>query len=166
MPPEAEPVIPARVVNTVMASLISGLGFEGVGHHQEAGQRGDHGAEAGYSVAVFMEASRAPPTVALVPSGRSGRQRCTGEGHDGQDATSRAPSNRPDGGAILIVPPPGLPADHGRYSKWFCRRSAGMRSVKQLVGHAAPAPAAGWPGPGWPASPTSKGSGSFTSSVP
>ena len=60
MPPEAEPVMPASAV-TVTASLTSGLGIalQRVGDDQEAGQRGDHRAEAVFGRGVHRRQQRA-----------------------------------------------------------------------------------------------------------
>src|SRR5574338_499068 len=65
IPPEAEPVTPARVV-TVMASLMSGLGiaFRASAMIRKPG-RPAMMAPNPYSEAVFMEASREPATAAF-----------------------------------------------------------------------------------------------------
>ncbi|MCY1446485.1 hypothetical protein D9M71_630570 [compost metagenome] len=70
MPPEAEPVMPASKV-TVMASFTKGLGMP----RKASASTRKPGSEAitapkPYSEAVFMAASKAPPTALLVPSAR------------------------------------------------------------------------------------------------
>ena len=68
IPPDAEPVMPARVV-TVMASLTSGSGifFSASASTRKPGSEAIT-APKPYSEAVFMAASSAPETAVLLPS--------------------------------------------------------------------------------------------------
>src|SRR5687768_5039874 len=70
MPPDAEPVMPARAV-TVMASLTSGLGIaaSALATTRKPG-RAAMTAPKPYSDAVFIAASRAPPIADLLPSAK------------------------------------------------------------------------------------------------
>ena len=68
MPPEADPVIPASTV-TLIASLISGLGIA-LSASETTTKPGSSAITPPnpYSDAVFIAASRAPATAALLPS--------------------------------------------------------------------------------------------------
>ncbi|MCY1545908.1 hypothetical protein D9M68_818730 [compost metagenome] len=68
MPPDAEPVMPARVV-TVMASLTSGSGMllSAFASTRNPGSEAIT-APKPYSEAVFIAASKAPETAVLLPS--------------------------------------------------------------------------------------------------
>ena len=70
MPPEADPVMPARTV-TLIASLTSGFGIARSASRitRKPGSAAIT-APKPYSAAVFIEASRAPPTAALEPSAK------------------------------------------------------------------------------------------------
>src|SRR3954447_5597785 len=77
MPPEAEPVMPASTV-TVTASLTSGLGIA-LSAAETAAKPGNSAITPPnpYSDAVLSDASKAPATAALLPSGNfasTGRQ--------------------------------------------------------------------------------------------
>jgi hypothetical protein len=99
MPPEAEPVMPASAV-TVTASLTSGFGIaQRVGDDEEAGQGGDHRAEAVLGCGVHRSQQGAADG-GLAAFGETRGHRLPGEQQHAGDADQQGAFHRPDRGHL------------------------------------------------------------------
>ena len=96
MPPDAEPVMPASDV-TVMASLTSGLGMDfSASLMTRKPGRAAITPPKPYSEAVFIAASNAPLTAALLPSANGRTQLAGRRRQNGEDAREQRAFHRPD----------------------------------------------------------------------
>jgi hypothetical protein len=94
MPPEAEPVMPASEVTDRRIHQRVGHAAQRLAHHRKPGSAAITPPKP-YSEAVFMAASSAPPTAALVPSAKLA-DAAEGGGHGQQDAQQQRALHRPD----------------------------------------------------------------------